>query len=113
VSNLDVECFKTPPYVPPATAPIVTRHLNPVLAQLPAEASVLGVREKLCVPVGTNGMLPPSDVLGFTRFVNLACYRTTGATVNTPLQLRHLNPTLTTVPPKNFSMLAPPICACP
>jgi len=107
VSNVDLECFRTNPYVPPTTTAIVTRHLNPVLASLPAEPNPLGVREKLCVPVAKNNVLPPPGVIDFVRYVDLSCYKTTGVNVNFPLNLRHLNPLLTTLPPRNVVITVP------
>jgi hypothetical protein len=65
-SFVDLECFATEPYRPPDTA-IVTRHLNPVLADLPEEKTRLGAREELCVPVAKNGLIPPPDVPPFIR----------------------------------------------
>ncbi|SEG17985.1 hypothetical protein SAMN04489712_103517 [Thermomonospora echinospora] len=106
VSNLDLECFRTEAYTPP-TGPILTTHLNPVLADLPREQIVLGPREQLCVPVAKNGVIPPQDVLGFIRYVDLSCYRTQGINVNRQLNLRHLNPVLTGLPPTNVVMTSP------
>ena len=97
VSNVDLECFRTSPYTPPLTTAIVTRHLNPVLSTLPVENNPVGPREKLCVPVAKNGVIPPPGVLDFVRFVDLSCYRTTGINVNRPLNLRQLNPVLAAV----------------
>jgi hypothetical protein len=107
VSNVDLECFRTSPYTPPLTTALVTRHLNPVLATLPVEPNPLGVREKLCVPVAKNNVLPPPGIIDFVRFVDLSCYRTTGINVNLPLNLRHLNPLLTTLPPRNVVITTP------
>jgi hypothetical protein len=106
VSSLDLECFRTDPYVPPPIT-IQTRHINPVLGNLPVETHTLGAREKLCVPVAKNNMFPPAGVIEFVRFVDLSCYRITGATVNFPLTLRHLNPLFATVAPKNVVLLNP------
>jgi hypothetical protein len=106
-SSLDLECFRTEPYVPPTTT-LVTRHINPVLVNLPVEANTLGPREKLCVPVAKNGVIPPPGVVDFVRFVDLSCYRIQGANVNFPLNLRHLNPLFSTsVPPKNVTIFYP------
>ncbi|GIH05576.1 hypothetical protein Rhe02_36430 [Rhizocola hellebori] len=105
-SSLDLECFRTNPYMPPTTT-VVTRHLNPVLANLPQEAHTLGLREKLCVPVAKNNMIPPAGVLEFVRFVDLSCYRITGTTVGFPLNLRHLNPLFQTLPPRNVVIQYP------
>lgn len=107
VSNLDLECYKTDPYVPPITALIGTRHLNPVLAGLPAEANPLGTREQLCVPVAKNNVIPPAEILAFIRYVDLACYRTQGQAVNQTLRLDHLNPQLSGLPTKSVVITAP------
>lgn len=93
VSHLDLECFPTERYQPPDTV-IVTRHLNPVLEDLPEEKTRLGPREELCVPVAKNDVFPPQDVLPFIEFVDLSCYRIEGEEVNVPLKLDHLNPLL-------------------
>ncbi|MEV0234480.1 hypothetical protein [Nonomuraea sp. NPDC050786] len=97
VSNLDLECFKTTSYQPPATT-LVLRHLNPVLGNLPTVQVTLGQREQLCVPVAKNNRIPPANVLDFVRFVDLSCYRVTGPSINQKLALRHLNPVLQNVP---------------
>jgi len=107
VSNLDLECFKTQPFTPPLPTTIVTRHLNPALAHLPAELTPLGPREQLCVPVAKNNVIPPDDVIEFIRFVDLSCYRTTGQAVNFPLVITHLNPQLGHIPPKNVRITVP------
>jgi hypothetical protein len=105
-SFLDLECFPTPPYQPP-TVTITTRHLNPVLAHLPTETTILGPRQQLCVPVAKNNTLPPPDVLPFIRYVDLACYRIQGQTVNQQLRLNHLNPLFTSLPPHTVTILNP------
>ncbi|MEU8147124.1 hypothetical protein [Nonomuraea sp. NPDC048901] len=97
VTNLDLECFKTTPYQPPATT-LKLRHLNPVLANQPNLQVTLGQREQLCVPVAKNNVIPPPGVLDFIRFVDLSCYRVTGPSLNLNLALRHLNPVLQNVP---------------
>ncbi|GAA0925200.1 hypothetical protein [Nonomuraea longicatena] len=97
VSFLDLECFRTDPYQPPATQ-LQLRHLNPVLATLPPETVTLGTREQLCVPVAKNGQHPPPDVAEFIKYVDLACYRIQGASPNRGLVLSQLNPLLQDVP---------------
>jgi hypothetical protein len=106
VSHLDLECFRTDPYQPPAVN-ILTRHINPVLADLPPEVVTLGPREQLCVPVAKNGILPPPDVLDFIRAVDLSCYRIQGQSVDRQLKLRHLNPQLWDVPEKEIWITYP------
>ncbi|WP_246267335.1 hypothetical protein [Nonomuraea typhae] len=106
VSNLDLDCFKTNPYQPPATQ-LTLRHLNPVLGNLPTEQVTLGVREQLCVPVAKNNVLPPPEVLNFIRYVDLSCYRITGITVNQPLVIHHLNPVLQDLGRKQITLNQP------
>lgn len=106
VSYLDLECFRTPQYVPPTTT-VTVSHLNPVLAGLPTETHVLGVREQLCVPVAKNNQIPPSSVLDFVRYVDLSCYRIQGQTVSFPLSLRHLNPLFASMPAKSTAIGVP------
>jgi hypothetical protein len=63
--------------------------------------------------VRTSGHEQPDPAgLNFIRFVALACYRTSGATVNLPLNLRHLNPALAGQPPKNVVVTAAPTQLC-
>ncbi|GLZ32358.1 hypothetical protein Lesp02_45460 [Lentzea sp. NBRC 105346] len=107
-SQLDLECFKTDPYTPPPTY-LKTSHLNPVLANLPAEVVKLGNREQLCVPVDKNYRTPTPDVFPWVRFVDLSCYRIEGQPVGFPLKLDHLNPVLREmgIPTKVVKMYAP------
>ncbi|MEV0756735.1 hypothetical protein [Streptosporangium sp. NPDC050280] len=103
---LDLECFKTDPYQPPTTT-LTLRHLNPVLGNLPVETVTLGQREQLCVPVAKNNQAPPSPALDFIRFIDLACYKISGTTVNTGLVLSHLNPLFQGLPRTQISMTTP------
>ncbi|WP_329430007.1 hypothetical protein OG339_17370 [Streptosporangium sp. NBC_01495] len=103
---LDLECFKTSPYQPPA-ATLTLRHLNPVLSTLPTETVILGERQQLCVPVAKNNQTPPSTVLNFIRFIDLACYKISGTTVTTGLVLSHLNPLFQSLPRTQISMNTP------
>lgn len=106
VSHLDLECFKTDPYQPPDVS-VYTRHINPLLVDLPAEQVILGPREQLCVPVAKNGILPPPHVLPFIEYVDLSCYRIQGVPVYRPLYLTHLNPQLRDLPGKDIVMTYP------
>jgi hypothetical protein len=106
VSQLDLECFRTSPYTPPATA-VVTRHLNPILANLPPETNVLGNREQLCVPVAKNNVQPDPETLQFIQYVDLSCYRISGAAINRQLTLRQLNPVLGTMPTRTVVLTVP------
>ncbi|MEO3814407.1 hypothetical protein ABGB17_35880 [Sphaerisporangium sp. B11E5] len=103
VSYLDLECFRTNLYQPPATT-LTLRHLNPVLSSLPIETVTLGPREQLCTPVAKNNNIPPNSVLDFIRFVDLACYRIGGTTAGVPLTLHQLNPLLLDVPRQQVTL---------
>lgn len=110
VSSLDLECFRTSAYTPPAlTGPLTLSHLNPVLsAQAPwTVAGGLGPRQQLCSPVAKNNQLPPEEVLAFIRYIDLACYRITGPTINFPLVVSHLNPLLTNLPRRQVALMYP------
>ncbi len=106
VSNLDLECWRTDAFTP-AFQPILTHHLNPVLANLPDERVTLGTRQQLCVPVAKNGVIPPQGVVDFIKYVDLACYQIQGINVNFPLNLTQLNPVLAGLPPQNVTMTSP------
>ncbi|WP_380808283.1 hypothetical protein [Sphaerisporangium aureirubrum] len=106
VSHLDLECFRTSQYQPPATT-LMVRHLNPVLSGLPVETVTLGPREQLCTPVAKNNNIPPDSVLEFIRFVDVACYRISGIAVNMTLVLHQINPLLTDVPRQQVVMGVP------
>ncbi len=108
VSQLDLSCYKTEAYKPPPTT-VTTKHLNPVLADLPTETHQLGERNQFCVPVAKNGVLPPPGILDFVAWVDLSCYRIEGAAVNRPLKLTQLNPVVQKlgVPDAPVTMLSP------
>jgi len=106
VSSLDLECFKTNPYQPPAVT-LALRHLNPVLSGLPIDRVTLGQRDQLCVPVAKNDVLPPDDALRYLRYVDLSCYRVTGSSLDKSLVLSHLNPVLRDLPRKEVLLNRP------
>jgi hypothetical protein len=110
-SYLDLECFPTEPYQPPDTV-VTTRHLNPVLADLPKEETRLGEREELCVPVAKDDLFPPPEVLRFIQFVDLSCYRIEGEEVQFPLRLDHLNPLLAEQLPAREVVILSPVQLC-
>ena len=106
VPNLDVDCFKTTTYQPPAIT-LALRHINPVLANQPPVQVTLGQREQLCVPVAKNNVIPPATVLDYIRYVDLSCYRVTGPQINRTLALRHLNPVLQSLPGISVTLTVP------
>jgi hypothetical protein len=106
VSSLDLECFKTSPYDPPAVG-LTLRHLNPVLSGLPIEPVRLGTRDQLCVPVVKNTAFPPPAALDFIRYIDLSCYRVLGPALDRSLVLSHLNPVLQDLPRKEVRLNRP------
>ncbi|HEX6354985.1 hypothetical protein [Actinophytocola sp.] len=111
VSNLDLECFRTNPYVPPPVpgGQLTLEHLNPVLAPQAARWTVNGVgqRQQLCTPVAKNGVIPPAEVLEYVKYIDLACYRIGGPTLEIPLVLEHLNPVLSHLPRREVRLMEP------
>jgi hypothetical protein len=109
VSNLDLECFRTSPHTLTLPGALTLSHLNPVLsAAAPwTVPPTVGPRMQLCSPVAKNGVLPPTDVLQFIRYIDLACYRIGGPSINVPLTLSHLNPLLTTLPRRQVTVMFP------
>jgi hypothetical protein len=115
VANLDLECFRTSEYTPPPLpAPITLSHLNPVLAaQGRWSVQSLGPRTELCTPVAKNNVIPPAGVLEFVRFVDLSCYRIPGPVMQVPLNLRQLNPVLSSLPTRNVVTANPETLCLP
>jgi hypothetical protein len=111
VSSLDLECFRTSPYTPPPVpgGQLTLEHLNPVLAPQAARWTInsIGPRQQLCTPVAKNGVIPKSDVLEYVRYIDLACYRIGGPTLEVPLTLEHLNPVLSHLPRKEVRLMEP------
>ncbi|MEU5863361.1 MULTISPECIES: hypothetical protein [unclassified Nonomuraea] len=106
VSNLDLDCYKTTTYQPPAVT-LSLRHINPVLANQPPVQVTLGQRTQVCVPVAKNNVIPPASVLDYVRYVDLSCYQVTGPQINQPLGLRHLNPVLQGLPGFDVTLNTP------
>jgi len=100
VQELDVKCYRAE-NTSTITKNITLTHLNPVLAGLPAEVSTVGVPQQLCVPVMKNQRKPPSAILPYVQFADVLCYRASGAPLGMNLNLRHINPLMTTLPQEN------------
>jgi hypothetical protein len=100
VQELDVKCYRAE-NTQTFTKQITLRHLNPLLAALPAEVSTVGVPQQLCVPVMKNQRKPPTTVLPYVQYADVLCYRASGAPLGQNLTLKHINPLLTTLPLEN------------
>ncbi len=106
---LDLKCYEIAGE--PLNLTLHLDHLNPVFQQLgvPPEDVVLGEPRQLCVPVMKDGVLPPPEVLTLIQYVDLKCYAISGAALNLPVRLDHLNPVLVGlgVPPEVVTVLEP------
>lgn len=95
VSNVDMKCYAVGANAPSLNMAVALQHLNPVLAGLPTQTVMVQNLQQVCVPVMKNGVVPPSGVLPFVQFLDLACYRIAAPIgPNVPLSLKHLNPVL-------------------
>jgi hypothetical protein len=100
VQELDVKCYRAE-NTSTITKQITLTHLNPVLAGIAPEVSTVGVPQQLCVPVMKNQRKPPTAILPYVQFADVLCYRASGAPLGQNLNLRHINPLLTTLPVEN------------
>lgn len=100
VQWLDVKCYRAE-NTQTFTKNISLKHLNPLLAGLPAEISTVGVPQQLCVPVTKNQKQPPANIKPYIQFADVLCYRASGAPLGQNLMLRHINPLMTTLPVEN------------
>ena len=96
ISNLDLECYRATPVPEPAPY-VYLRHLNPVLSGLTQTATVHEL-ERVCLPVEKNDETPPPEVLPFAQWVDLACFRAEGDSLDVTLNVSHLNPELAGLP---------------
>ncbi len=100
VKYLDVKCYRAEPDQI-KTAVLNLKHLNPLLAGLPVEASTIVGPQQLCVPVMKNQQQPPANILSYIRFADVLCYQASGAPLGQNLMLRHINPLMSTLPVEN------------
>lgn len=100
VKFLDVKCYRAETDQI-KTAVLNLKHLNPLLAGLPVEASTIVGPQQLCVPVMKNQQQPPADILPYIRFADVLCYQASGAPLGQNLMLKHINPVMSTLPVEN------------
>jgi len=101
---VDLACYRIEAPPPTTTVSLSLTHLNPVLRQagVPVESVTLGQARQLCVPVAKNNLTPPADVLRLVQHIDLKCYDVSPPyNLNQPLNIRHLNPLLTSLPQEN------------
>jgi hypothetical protein len=105
VRYIDLKCYRVG-NTNPLNIGLQLTQLNPVLGGVPpASVGVLNARQ-LCVPVRKNNQAIPTNVLSIVRWVDLERYDTTLHNLATPitLQLRHINPLLTTLPQETVTI---------
>lgn len=73
IRHIDFACYRLEAAAI-SPVPLTLRHLNPVLANLPAHDIRLLRPTQLCVPVAKNGVLPPAQVQALVRFIDLECW---------------------------------------
>lgn len=73
IRYIDLACYRIPG--PAINVPLVLSHLNPLLTDLPRRQVVAMFPEQLCLPVIKNNSVPPPEVLGLLRYIDLVCYR--------------------------------------
>lgn len=113
IQHVDLACYRVEaaPLATPVT--LTLKHLNPVLAGLPAHAVAMAVPVQLCVPVSKNGVIPPSDPLRIVQFLDLECYRVSPAVYPTfTVTLKQLNPQLQNIPAHNMTLVSSPRQLC-
>jgi len=106
VSNLDLECYKTPG--PALNIDVNLTQLNPVLVGMPPQIVTIRELAQTCVPVRKNAAIPGPGVLPFIEQVDLACYRLDAAPIApVKLNLTHLNPVLANLPQHEVTLTRP------
>jgi hypothetical protein len=94
-----VACYRIDAAPLSPSLPLTLRHLNPVLAQLPAHSLALIQPVQLCLPVAKNGVIPTPDILRLVQFIDLECYAVDpGAHPTFGVRLQQLNPQLANIP---------------
>jgi hypothetical protein len=113
IRHVDLACYRVDAAPLAVPQSLTLKHLNPVLAGLPAHGVTMVVPAQLCLPVGKNGVAPPPDALRLAQFIDLECYRVDpgGHPVFT-VNLRQLNPQLANIAPHNMTLVANPRQLC-
>ena len=113
IQHVDLACYRVDAAPLGSAVPLTLKHLNPVLANLPAHAVLLPQPNQLCVPVGKNGVVPPPEVLRLAQFIDLECYNVdTGGYPTFGVSLRQLNPQLANIPVHPLTLVPQPRQLC-
>lgn len=100
---VDLECYETAPGMHPMFTVGLTQ-LNPQLTQIPPHPMTLAVEPRqLCVPVRKNNQFIPQPILDIVRWIDLEKFAANPPVQIAPVnvQLSHLNPLFTDLPPVN------------
>jgi hypothetical protein len=93
ISQLDLSCYEVPGSAQDLGLTLQLTHLNPLLTNVPPHTGVVRQLRELCVPVAKNNHIPPTPILQYIQYVDLACYELLDAPpLNRRLDLYHLNP---------------------
>lgn len=109
IQHVDFACFRLDAQALANPFLLNLRHLNPVLTGQPAHNVRMTQPDELCLPVIKNGVQPPAEVANLVRFLDLECWNITPETALPAfnLNLRQLNPQLTTAIPVHNMNLEP------
>jgi hypothetical protein len=112
IRQVDLACYRVDA-APITPTTLVLKHLNPVLANIPAHMLTMTQPNQLCLPVAKNGVIPSADILQLIRFIDLECYNVDpGGHPSLTLNLQQLNPQLLGIAPHNMTLVASPRQMC-
>lgn len=113
IQQTDLACYSISTAPLPTPVPLTLKHLNPVLASLPAHGVSLLQGVQLCVPVAKNGVVPTPDVLRLIQFIDLECFSVNASTHPTfGVGLQQLNPQLANIPNHQMTLVTSPRQMC-
>jgi hypothetical protein len=113
IQQTDLACYKINAAAVPNPPTLTLKHLNPVLANLPAHTFLLRQALQLCVPVAKNGVIPTPDVLRLVQFIDLECYDAPITAHPTfGVHLKQFNPQLGNIPVHPLTLVSQPRQLC-
>lgn len=113
IQQVDLACYRLSAPATPIPPTLTLKHLNPVLANLPAHQFSLRQALQLCVPVAKNGVIPTPDILRLIQFIDLECYDAPITAHPTfGVNLKQLNPQLGNIPTHPLTLVSQPRQLC-
>ena len=113
IQQVDLACYRISAPATPLPPTLTLKHLNPVLAGLPAHQFSLRQALQLCVPMAKNGVIPTPDILRLIQFIDLECYDAPITAHPTfTVNLKQLNPQLGNIPAHNLTLVSQPRQLC-